>query len=494
MRLPFRSKRLLAVAVAVTAVPATALPLAVPASAVTEVVTEVVTGGAATSVTTAGTVASGAVTAETTTSGTVTAGGVLAEPEIPDSPAGRQLRWFLGAPDRAPLSESELGVHLNSGYLSSLTVNGVNAFLQASKGFRLEKLTKETPSALAGTGAIGEQAFVLQLGVDGDGKINLLGLTPPEPSVPAAPKNWKQLDARLREVAPRVGFLSAEIDSRGRCDVAHAVAPDTVRPLGSIFKLYVLGAVAEKVRDGKLSWNTKLTIKPEWKSLGEDGLTGRPDGGTTTVKEAAKLMISISDNTATDILIHTVGRKAVEAKVRQWSSHATRNIPLLTTREVFLLKGVNHPAQARAYLALDTAGKRAYLKDTVAGQSLSDIVLWQKPREIDTLEWFGSPRDVCRAYAGLLKLGGKQVSAVMSANDVGIKLDRKKWPVVWAKGGSEPGVLDLSYLARSANGRTYVVTALTSDPAGALDERVATPELISLSRGGFALADPARNS
>lgn len=32
------------------------------------------------------------------------------------------------------------------------------------------------------------------------------------------------------------------------------------------------------------------------------------------------------------------------------------------------------------------------------------------------------------------------------------------------------------------------MTALTSDPASALDERVMTPELISLSRGGFALA------
>ncbi|MEU4407421.1 serine hydrolase [Streptosporangium sp. NPDC023963] len=469
MRLPFRSKRLLAIAV--TAVPVMTLPLAVPAAAVTA---EAVTAGA--------------VTTEAVTAEAVTAGRPLAEPEIPDSPAGRQLRWFLGAPDRAPLAESELKEHLNSGFLASLTVNGVNAFLKASKGFRLEKLTKETPSSLAGTGTIGEQAFTLQLGVDGDGKINLLGLTPPEPSVPAAPRSWEKLDARLREVAPRVGFLAAEIDRRGRCDVAHAVAPDTARPLGSIFKLYVLGAVAEKIRDGGLSWNTKLTIKPEWKSLGEDGLTGRPDGSTTTVAEAAKLMISISDNTATDILIHTVGRKAVEAKVRRWSSHPEPNVPFLTTRELFLLKGVNHPAQASAYLALDTAGRRAYLKDTVAKQSLSDIVLWQKPREIDTVEWFGSPRDVCRAYAGLLKLGGRQVSAVMSANDLGLKLDRKKWPVVWAKGGSEMGVLDLSYLARSAGGRTYVVTALTSDPAAALDERATAPELISLSRGGFALA------
>jgi beta-lactamase class A len=198
-------------------------------------------------------------------------------------------------------------------------------------------------------------------------------------------------------------------------------------------------------------------------------------------------MISIIDNTATDILIHTVGRKAVEAKVRQWSDHAKLNIPFLTTRELFLLKGVNHPDQARTYLALDTAGKRAYLKKTVAKQSLTDIVGWNKPREIGTLEWFGSPRDVCQAYAGLARLTSKPLHKALSVNDLGLQLPPKKWPTVWAKGGSELGVLDLSYFARTAKGRSYVVTVLTNNPEAGLDERTLAPELISLSRGAFPL-------
>ncbi|MFI6507018.1 serine hydrolase [Streptosporangium sp. NPDC050855] len=494
MRSPSRSKRLPALAIAVAAVvPVTALPAAAAPA--------VVAPAAAASARTApgavvpGTLSSGTVASGTLSSGTVASRTVVpavttgAEPKIPDSPAGRQLRWFLGATDRAPVAEHELREHFNAGYLSSLTLDGVNAFLKAAKGFRLERLTRVTPSSLAGAGRIGEKDFVVQLGVDGDGRINLAGVTPPAPSVPAAPRTWKQLDARLRKVAPRTGLLAAEIDSRGRCDVAHAVAPDTVRPLGSVFKLYVLGAVAEKIRDGGLSWNTKITIRPEWKSLGEDGLTTRPDGSTVTVSEAAKLMISISDNTATDVLIHTVGRKAVEATVRRWSGHAGRNTPFLTTREAFLLKGVNHPDQARTYLALDAAGRRAYLANTVAKQSLSDITLWERPREIDTLEWFGSPRDVCRAYAGLLRSKSGRVGEIMSVNDLGLKLDRKKWPAVWAKGGSEVGVLNLSYAARSASGRTHVVTVFASDPGAALDEQVVAAELISLSRGGFALAD-----
>ncbi|GAA2878393.1 hypothetical protein GCM10010517_40420 [Streptosporangium fragile] len=452
MRLPFRSKRLLALALAAAAVPAVALPAAaVPAAA-------------------------------------VAAPTVSAAPEIPDSPAGRQLRWFLAAPERAPLAESELREHFNADYLKDLTAQGLNDFLQQVAGLRLEKLTKVTPTALAGTGTISGEEFLIQLGVDGAGKINLLGVMPPEIEVPAPPKSWKELDARLRKTAPNVGFLVAEIGAGGQCKVVHAVGRDKVQPLGSIFKLYVLGAVAEKVRAGELSWDTKLEIKPEWRSAGEGGLNSRPDNSTTTVREAARLMISISDNTATDLLIRTVGREAVETTMRRWSGHDKLNIPFLTTRELFLLKGVNHPEQARTYLGLDTAGKRAYLEETVAKQALEDIKPWEKPREIGTLEWFGSPRDVCRAYAGLAKLDDKGVHGAMSVNDLSIGLDRKKWPKVWAKGGSELGVLDMSYFARSSKGKTYVVTVLTNDPAKAIDESKAAPELISLSRGGFALA------
>jgi len=43
-----------------------------------------------------------------------------------------------------------------------------------------------------------------------------------------------------------------------------------------------------------------------------------------------------SDNTAADMLIHLVGRSAVQAQDRQWSDHAALNVPFLTTRELFL--------------------------------------------------------------------------------------------------------------------------------------------------------------
>ncbi len=406
-------------------------------------------------------------------------------PQIPDSPAGKQLTWFFDALSRTPIAESELREHFATSFLTAVPADEINKFAKTLKGLTLEKLTTVKPTVLQGTATLGEQRYLLAISVDDDGKINELQVPPAPGPVPPGPKSWSELDARLRQVAPNVGYLAAEID-RGQCRVVHGVAADRPQPLGSIFKLYVLGAVAEKIRDGELSWNTKLTIKPEWKCPSEGGLWDRPDNSTTTVREAAKLMISISDNTAADMLIHTVGRRAVEAKVRQWSDHAKLNIPFLTTREFFLLKGVNHPEQARTYLALSPARKRAYLENVVAKQSLTDIKQWDKPREVGTVEWFGSPRDVCRAYVGLTGLYSKRLSETLSGSD-GLELDRRKWPTVWFKGGSELGVLSLAYLGRSAGGKTYVVTALPNNPEEALDESVVVPQLISLSRGSFTL-------
>ncbi|MEU1730792.1 serine hydrolase [Streptosporangium sp. NPDC020145] len=456
MRPPFRSTRMLALALAATVVP----------------VSTVAAGGQ-----------SVAATSSVTLSGTALT--VAAAPRIPDTPAGRQLTWLLDALSRAPLPESELREHFAAGFLQEVPPDEINKFVAALKGLTLQTLNEADPTSLYGTAKLGGEDYVVTLSVDDDGKINSLRVQQPQP-LPPGPKNWRELDARMRSVAPNVGFLAAEIDSRGRCQVVHGVNVDKPRPLGSIFKLYVLGAVAEKVRDGKLSWDTELTIKPEWKSPSEGGLWERPDNSKVTVREAAKLMISISDNTAADILIHTVGRRAVEAKVRQWSDHPKLNIPFLTTRELFLLKGIDHPRQARTYLGLSTAKKRKYLRDVVAKQDGSGMKPWTTPREVDTIEWFGSPRDICRAYVGLSRLNSKTLNETLSGFD-GLGLDAKKWPTVWFKGGSEPGLLDLAYLGRSASGKTYVVTALAYDKRKALPEERAAPQMVSLVKGSFSL-------
>lgn len=417
---------------------------------------------------------------------------LTATPVIPDTPAGRQLRWLLDAAGRPPIAESELAAHFSAGFLGSIPAVQINQVLANFTGMRLEQIAQSQERTLIARIVAGGAPHEIVLSVDGAGLIDGLRFRPPTTERPA-PKSWAELDERLRKVAPQTGFLAAEVTKGGDCRPAHAVARDTARPLGSIVKLYVLGAVAERIRSGAFGWDTQLTITPELKSLPSGELQERPDHSKVSVLEAARLMISISDNTATDLLIHKVGRKRVERTMRAWGAPGKRNVPLLTTRELFVLKGADHPKHAERYLSLRTAGKRAYLEEVVAKVPLQAVKSWTQPRELATIEWYGSPANVCEAYARLARLRDPRVGKVMSINDAGLGLERGQWPTVWYKGGSEPGLLDLSFLARASGGRTYVVTVMAVNPGAPIDEGQAFAELLALVRGAFTLAPfPAR--
>jgi len=58
----------------------------------------------------------------------------------------------------------------------------------------------------------------------------------------------------------------------------------------------------------------------------------------------------------------------------------------------------------------------------------------------------------------------------------------------WFKGGSEPGVLALTYLATNRAGQSYVVTALAENPSQSIDEVAATPVMLSAIKAAFTLA------
>jgi hypothetical protein len=321
----------------------------------------------------------------------------------------------------------------------------------------------------------------------------------PTTDVPGAPSDaaeeeaWAEVDAALAALGPEVGLLVARVADDGTCETVHDRAPSTARPMASQFKLLVLGALAEQVADGTLAWDRTLTVEEADRSLGngEGSLQMVPPGTTVTVEEAATKMISISDNTATDLLIELVGRDAVEAQAAEWVDDDAANVPFLTTRQMFLL----HYASGLGdrYLATPPEERAAFLVDEVDPLPISEIGTGYttEPRFVDTIEWFASPADVCRALAGLHALSDEPslataLPSVLSQEDAGIDLDASAWPTVWYKGGSEPGVLTMGWLATTAEGETFVVEAMVSDPDAALAEASLT-DLVDVGRDAFAL-------
>lgn len=314
----------------------------------------------------------------------------------------------------------------------------------------------------------------------------------PDPTTAEDQEAWAEIDAAVAEMGPDVGLLVAEVEPDGTCVPVHAVAPDEPRPTASQFKLFVLGALAEQIAAGEVAWDQTLTVDDAVRSLGNGpgSLQMAPAGTEVTVTEAATKMISISDNTATDMLIGLVGRDAVEAQMAEWSAHADRNDPFLTTRQMFLL----HYAAGlgEQYLATAPDERAAFLAASVDPLPITDIGsgYTDQPAFIEDIEWFASPTDVCGAFAGLQQQAAdpalEPLAAVLSQEDAGIGLDPGEWPTVWYKGGSEPGVLTLGWLATDADGATYVVEAMVSDPGAPLAPEAIT-DLVALAADAFGL-------
>lgn len=409
---------------------------------------------------------------------------------IPATPVGVQLRWLLGIADQLPLSDHVIREHFDGTFLAQVDPQALNQALESlgSRGaaVTLYAVTHATTTSLQAVVEIGPNYFTVSLSVDPLGFIDglLFSLRAPPTTT------WAALDARLGSIAPDVSFLAARVASDGSCTSIHAERPSTVRPLGSMFKLFVLGALARDVQHHLVRWDQRLTVTAAVKVGGSGTLQDDPDGTTLTVEQAALKMISQSDNTAADLLLGLVGRAAVQSQVRRWSRSATLDVPFLSVRELFALKYHDFPALADQYLALSPSKRAAFLTSTVDKVSTASEVASGAPRDIDSLEWFASASTLCRAFVGLDTLartkGLAPLATVLSRNTGGVALSATTWPTIWFKGGSEPGVLTLGYLAKDRAGATDVVIVLTSDPTGVISE-AATIEELGVVADAFAL-------
>jgi beta-lactamase class A len=179
------------------------------------------------------------------------------------------------------------------------------------------------------------------------------------------PDTWPGVDTALRSVAPHVHSLVANLN-HGSCQPVHSIDPHTAAPFGSVVKLYVLYALGNAAAEGKVRWDQPLTVTAKLKSLPSGLLQNEPDGTQISVLDAASKMITISDNTATDMLINLLGRSAIEAALSPTGmSNPELDRPFLTTRESFILMLEQWPTLAKRYLAANEAGRRALLASTV---------------------------------------------------------------------------------------------------------------------------------
>ncbi|MDQ0643017.1 serine hydrolase [Microbacterium murale] len=392
--------------------------------------------------------------------------------EIPDTAVGAQVQWVLDEINSEELSaDDDLEARFDPSFFESLTVPELRTILEDLRAAQPwiptayegdDTQAKATIESAAAT-------YDMSVSASGEGLMNGLFFAAPKPErTPVT--SWKALQSQLEDAPYEVSLQVREV---GAAEPDILIGDTGSSPIGSIIKLYVLGAVVDAIDSGALTWESPLTIDAEVRSLPTGELQDLPDGSTVTVLEAAQKMIAISDNTATDLLIRAVGRDAVSAALTDMG-HASPedNAPLLTTRELFWI-GWGDEGLRESWAEADAVEREALLGEVPAGVPDGNSVDWSVAAWQSGVEWFATHDDLVRAHIALQErattAAGAPIRDILSANP-GVTFG-DEWTYVGFKGGSSMGALAGSWYLERADAAPVVLTILarSDDPQALAD-------------------------
>lgn len=124
----------------------------------------------------------------------------------------------------------------------------------------------------------------------------------------AADKSW--LAERLASQG-FTGRASLVVQDARTGETLHAERPDEPLPAASIIKLWLLVRGLQAAQCGCISLNERLTLRPEDRVPGSGVLHELGAGLALTWQDLLTLMVIVSDNTATNLVIGRLGLEAV---------------------------------------------------------------------------------------------------------------------------------------------------------------------------------------
>lgn len=137
-------------------------------------------------------------------------------------------------------------------------------------------------------------------------------------------QNLERLRAHLQELASAfpgtMGVTVRDIATGQQI----SINGDKLFPMASAFKIPILVEVFRQVEAGKFSLDDRVELTADDRTLGSGILTLMSPGLKPTVHDLATLMIILSDNQATDMLLNKVGAENVTATMRKFGLNNIR--------------------------------------------------------------------------------------------------------------------------------------------------------------------------
>ena len=133
--------------------------------------------------------------------------------------------------------------------------------------------------------------------------------------VPIIAQSQARLDDQVKPLVAsfkgKVSLFAKNLDT----GETYALNPDEKVRTASTIKIAVMIEAFARVAEGKIKWTDELVLTKEKKVSGSGILTELSDGLHLTLRDAVNLMMILSDNTATNLVLEVLTTDAVNARM-----------------------------------------------------------------------------------------------------------------------------------------------------------------------------------
>ena len=181
-----------------------------------------------------------------------------------------------------------------------------------------------------------------------------------------------------------------------------AVNADARFPTASVIKTAIMVEAYHQSATGTLPLESRISLREEDKVGGSGVLNGLGDGLPLTVRDLVHLMIVVSDNTATNLLVHRLGTKRIDERLAAYGLAQTKlfrptfrdgRADVFPELEQEYGLGMSTPREMAALMALIAEGKAV---DASASAAMLETLRRQQDRAM-----------VPRLLPGHLRIGNK---------------------------------------------------------------------------------------
>jgi beta-lactamase class A len=198
----------------------------------------------------------------------------------------------------------------------------------------------------------------------------------------------QQIENRIAESHAEVAVAFRTLDAKSEY-FFHA---DDSFHAASTMKIPVMIELFHQVREGKLHFDDPLVIRNEFHSMADgsvykldpadDSETNlyKAEGQTRTLRQLCDLMITVSSNLATNLMIEKLGVENIRATVHSLDADGMHVLRGVEDNKAFD-KGLNNTTTAHALLQLLTAIARGEAVDADSSRQMVEILQQQKFNE-----------------------------------------------------------------------------------------------------------------